>query len=390
MSSKSPEHQLSIVTFCCMFLPWLICDLARELQRYTMKILQAGDSSRLPPLSSPVGSHNPGSPEISGSLQSPLANIGRKRQRLFLPERNVISPGHCAKMTQIFDEARRSLELGDQVPRTPNIRRPRLPLSESQARMTKELVLPKSSSTPYHTIPSRLPRFMKTNNHNDSPNSSPSRCLPPRSRRPKNLPREPLSSGFSTPIYGHELADRGTSHEESGRASFRHYVETMISPQQKAPPNTPSFSPESFQDDYRNESDSSSPSPSEYHKIQPLVVRRIRPRSGSNKENQPPQSLIEEPSTNDLYINVNRDDKLEDQLPASGITKSPTVLRHKIRSPYQKYWSPRKLEDSLAKLSPDVDRYRKRNRPRRERCPSYYDKDILGMQSLLDEEMLDA
>ncbi|KAI9779824.1 MAG: hypothetical protein M1839_007137 [Geoglossum umbratile] len=34
--------------------------------------------------------------------------------------------------------------------------------------------------------------------------------------------------------------------------------------------------------------------------------------------------------------------------------------------------------EEVVKLSPDVDRYRKANRPRRERCASYYDDDIIG------------
>jgi hypothetical protein len=40
------------------------------------------------------------------------------------------------------------------------------------------------------------------------------------------------------------------------------------------------------------------------------------------------------------------------------------------------------------KLSPDVDPYRKANRPRRNRCASYYDEDILtspGKKDVLTE-----
>ncbi|KAI9769375.1 MAG: hypothetical protein M1840_004077 [Geoglossum simile] len=47
--------------------------------------------------------------------------------------------------------------------------------------------------------------------------------------------------------------------------------------------------------------------------------------------------------------------------------------------------------EEVAKLSPDVDQYRKGNRPRRERCASYYDRDIInppeGRDALTESNM---
>ena len=395
--------------------------------------------------------------------KGPAPNSAKKRKRMPHLSRPFATPGHGAKMSMIFSNAATSLQESRSPTHqpSPNIKKSRLPFSQRRStnfsstcqhdtivsrvqgdppKMNSHLGdscgYQASGASPYCPTPTASTRASHatignlTNRCLESAKSISGICLDgPLGLSGTSSPlrieeesREPISSGFSTPVprtfvenpeevkypiledwrsprsssnaysHGSDSNDLHSTHGVPSSSQFlgsyeeevpRPNIDTWLNGILEVPTSELPSSPEHthgrdgvlIDDAPFPQSITSNISSSTRIQVSPSKFKqawRTPSRASSNKENHSPSKYSSSPICPPVQPFRTKRKRLRADEIAANRAEVEMSTAHRDFTIHEDH-----INEALAQLSPDVERHRKGRGPKKERCMSYWDEDIL-------------